>query len=361
MKRFYEEKGSKRLRVNMVRKTTDFWRFTPDSINQLKISIDPGHHAANWREAVQERKYIKIKGSDLGLAQDIEFYEADLNYATAYLLQDTLKKLKVRDVMITREYGESKVGKSFDKWFKEDFQTDTKKLIASGEISKEFGERLLTMNKPYEAYKYVYQYLDFVGRSRAINEFKPDVSIVMHYNAYEYGERESEGYWPATDVNYSLVFTPGSFLKRELLKKDARIEFLRLLLSPDLEESIRLASFITTEFEDNLGVKPMDSSNESDMIENNCMYTGKEGVYARNLYLTRAIESPIVYVEALHQDNKSEAVRLSEKNVRIGPLLTSKRVQEVAYAYLEALQAWMEANRHSNIEWSKKNMADGSY
>lgn len=361
MLRFYNAKGNKRLRLDINRNTTDFWRFTPDSINQLKISIDPGHFAGDWKSAVQEGKYVKIKGSELGLTQDIEFYESDLTYATGYILMDTLKKLNVRGVMLSRGYGESKVGKPFDQWFKEDFRNDTRALIASGELSETFGNRLLEINRPYDAFKYVYKYLDFVGRSRAINAFRPDVTLVMHYNAYEYGDRQEEGYWPATDVNYSLVFTPGAFLSRELIKKNQRLDFLRLLLSPDLEESIRLASFITSGFEEKLGVKPMDEANVSDMIQNNCIYTGTKGVYGRNLYLNRSIESPVVYVEALHQDNKEEAVLLSEKNVRIGPLLTSKRVQQVAYAYLESLQAWIAANKLSNDEWSKQNMASGNY
>jgi len=352
MKRFYDAKGSQRLRLSFARRTTDFWRFTPDKIDELAVAIDPGHFAGSWSEAVQEKKYIKVKGSEVGQQEDIKFYEAQLNMATALLLKDTLEKLNVRKVMITRKQGESAVGKPFNEWFKEDFETDTKKLAERGEIPSGLANRLLKFRKPYDAFKYVYSYLDFVNRSRSINAFRPDITLVMHYNADEEGKRKEGGYWPVTDKNFSMVFTPGAFLNNELLKKDARIEFLRLLLSPDLEESNRLAGFIVDEFNERLGVAPVSNDIGSKMLSKVCNFTGKEGVYARNLYLTRAIESPVCYVEALLQDSKEEVVALSDTSVEIGELQTSKRVQEVAYAYLASLQDWMDDNKKLQAEWN---------
>ena len=347
---FYDQKGSQKLRVSLARRTIDFWRFTPSSISDLAIAIDPGHFAANWHQAKQERKYVKIKGSELGLKEDIEFFEAELTMATALILKDTLEKLGARKVMITRESGVSAVGKDFDTWFKEDFVSETKRLKESGELKAAFADKLIAENKPFPAFKYVYSYIDFVNRSRRINEFMPDVTFVMHYNADEAGERQENGYWPVTDNNYSMVFVPGAFMYGELMKKDARIEFLRLLLTPDLEESIRLSGFLIDNLQKNLGVNPIDSKSSA-MLNSSSLPTGKEGVFSRNLYLTRAVESPVAYIEFLFQDNEKEAILLSDKSIRIGNLVTSKRVQQVAYSALESIQDWMHANAKSNQEW----------
>lgn len=352
MRDYYQRKGRQRLNLTYAQRVTDFVRFTPDQIENLSVAIDPGHFAGNWKEAVQERKYVKVKASDAGTKEDIEIYEAQLNYATALLIKDTLESLNVGRVMITRQAGTSAVGKPFDIWFKEDFVKDTKALIANDEISSAFGNKLIAENKPYPAFKYVYSYIDFVNRSRAINEFKPDITLIQHYNADEYGSRQENGYWPLSDINYSMIFVPGSFMYGELRKMDARIDFLRLLISPDLEESVRLSKYVIKELDKSLGVPPITDSYESDMIADNCLSVGSDGIYSRNLYLTRSIESPVLYIETLFQDNKDEILKLNDKSVSIEGLKSSYRVKEVAHAYVVSLLDWLEENKAKNNTWS---------
>ncbi|MGB1217875.1 MAG: hypothetical protein ACPG5P_08350, partial [Saprospiraceae bacterium] len=55
------------------------------------IVLDPGHFANNFKTAVLERKFMKMKGSELGQKKDICFYEADLAYRTAKILKKRLE------------------------------------------------------------------------------------------------------------------------------------------------------------------------------------------------------------------------------------------------------------------------------
>ena len=361
MIQFYNSKGTKPLSLPLEKRMNDFWRFQPDDIKQLSIALDPGHFAKDWKSALQEDKYIKVKASDVGTEKDIEFYEAELTMATCQLVMDSLKKLQVQDVFLSHNNNESIVGKDFDQWFEEDFVKDTKMLMSTGELSQGLGNKLLSTKNKYRAFKYVYEYLDMVGRSRKINSQGPDVTLIVHYNADENGQRLENNYWPVTDKNYSMTFVPGAFMYGELSKKDARVEFLRLLITPDLEESIRLSKFFLKEMEESLNVKPLTQEQESEMLKKSCIATDVPGTYSRNLYMTRAIESPLLYIEALFQDNVDEVKVLGEKDLTVNGIKTNYRVLEVRDAIIASLLEWLKENKAKKEAWSAQNMSDGSY
>jgi len=72
-------------------------------------------------------------------------------------------------------------------------------------------------------------------------------------------------------------------------------------------------------------------------LKDNCMKTDVVGVYCRNLTLTRKVKGVVCYGESLYQDNVNECKALSKKEVKIGEVETSKRVEEVANAYFEGI------------------------
>jgi hypothetical protein len=74
------------------------------------------------------------------------------------------------------------------------------------------------------------------------------------------------------------------------------------------------------------------------MVKSSSNFTGIEGLYARNLYMTRAIESPVVYGETILQDNSEEFLKLASVDFKKGNIRTSERVNEVALSYFEAIQ-----------------------
>lgn len=347
---FYDEKGTSPIWLKEGDMEVDI-KYPPTSLEGLKVALDPGHFAGNYEEAVKERKYVKLKGYRVGQSEDIKFYEADLAYATAVIIKKELEKLGA-EVLISREKGVSAVGIPFDQWYATKLEEDVAMLVKTGELRKEIGDRIINrwgVSHEWDAFKYVYEYMDFVGRSRRINSWNPDLTFIIHYNADEYSERANEGYWDPTEANYSMFFVPGSFMRNELIKKDARIDFLRLLITDNLEESMYLAETIAQMHDKVLGVPRYDNPDNSITLSNTSIpIDNSPGVYARNLYLTRSIKSPIVYVESLYQDNVEEAKRLVLKDFKIEEgYYTSSRVKEVADAYVESVKEWIDKNREN--------------
>lgn len=348
MMQYYDNKGNKRLYKSEEMAMLRYFRWKPEQINGLKIALDPGHMASDMAFAIKERKFVRMEASKAGTNKDLEFFEADLAYKEALILKDTLESLGAI-VLITRNNGESAVGKPFDQWLKEDYTKDLNFIQKNSIYSDQFINKLRTNSSPWEKFNYVYSYFDFVNRAWKINDFNPDLTLILHFNADEKGERyEKEGYWTPSENNYSMSFVPGSFLNNELRKKDARIQFLRLLVSPDLEESKRLAGHIMSNHKTSLGVEPYPWNEESEMLSN-CIDTEIPGVFARNLYMTRAVESPLVYIEALYQDAISEAIRLDKNDFILkNGMKTSSRVAECAYTNLDAIKTWLEENKKLN-------------
>lgn len=344
MQKIYKNKGDDPFYLNNWRDFLQYDLGAPISIGGLRVALDPGHFAGNWDEAVQERRYLKVKATELGepaTNPDKSVYEAQLTDFTVMALADTLRRLGA-EVHITREPGKSAVGKPFNKWYVEDFQNDLKKAVVNGEITSKQAQVLLAESKPY-VFENFYKYLDFVNRSRSINDFNADVTLVIHYNADEDNERFEQRYSRLTNDNFSMVFIPGAYVWGELYKQDARLEMVRLLVSSDLEESERLARLTIKKLSE-LGVPPIPRENDLMHPKKYCVDSQYEGVYHRNMYLTRSIESPIAYVEALYQDNKKEFPLLLKRDHKVHGVAMPKRCAEVAYKLLENLQDWVKEN-----------------
>ena len=79
----------------------------------------------------------------------------------------------------------------------------------------------------------------------------------MHYNVDEenYWQRDRvQNLMTSTEQNYSMVFMPGAFLSNELGEVEERIQLLRLLVTNDVVESMKLSSFVAEEFTNTLKV-----------------------------------------------------------------------------------------------------------
>jgi N-acetylmuramoyl-L-alanine amidase len=318
----------------------------PTSFENMRIAIDPGHFAGNWNEALQEQKYLKIKAEDVGLDQDLKFYEAKINYATAEILKKKLEDLGA-DVYITRKDGKSAVGKSFDKWYEQDFSNTLSTMCLNGDLSKGVCEALQKNPSRRNAFNMLYKYLDFIGRARKINEWGADVTLIIHYNAKEDNPRDDEGYTKPTDENFAMAFIPGSFLNGELRKMDQRIDFLRLLFSPDMQVSQEIATNLMIDHEQQLGIPRLPVENDLRHIKY-ANLIADTAVYHRNLYMTRHVQGAVVYGESLYQDNIDEMKHLNPGKFTLHHLKTNKRVEEVADSYLRSLQR-MIAKYQGNI------------
>jgi len=308
---------------------------------KIKIAIDPGHFAGNMKEAIYEDRYVKFRFDSAN--QDTFINEASLNYDIALILKDMLYKTNQYEVMISRNYGKSAVGVAFQEWKKEEYIFDTRNLMANNEITLGMANYFMTDADEGELFRDVYTYIDFRERVKLMNAFNPDLSVMIHLNAYEFGGRNENGYSELTDENYSMVFVPGGFLRTELEKIDQRIDFVRLLVSNNIEESIKASNILSNYIAKDLNVPRFNNQIfQSEMVRFNTLPTKHEGIFARNLYMTRAIESPLIYGETLLQDNREEFKKLATLNYQHKNVRTSKRVYQIAKTYFDAINKYFK-------------------
>jgi len=329
-------------------------RYPVSEMRGLKIALDPGHMASNFEQAMLEKRYVKVEGSYYNQKEDISFFEANLAYATALVLKDMLEE-KGADVMISHDYGKSAFGMNFEEWKQTDYKKDILYGYKNDWYNREKFDYLMSGDaQDFIMFHDVFRNLDFVKRAERINEYKPDITLVLHLNASEGSRRYDDKYLPPVSENYSMVFIPGAFLGFEVDGKDQadqRFELLRLLVSYDLEESDIFARDIIDALHSQLNVEALP-------VKNNFEFTTKysiksdlsNGVYHRNLYLTRVVEGPIAYAEALYQDNFDEIPLLGKKDFVIGGITTSSRVKDMANVYFGAIQEWLKYNK----EYSKQ-------
>jgi N-acetylmuramoyl-L-alanine amidase len=290
----------------------------------IRIAIDPGHVATSKKEALIEERYIRSK--------DGFFYESELSMATALVLKKKFEALGFR-VMLTRTPETSAVGMSYSEWFKKRAKKDLKEDLYKGLITQDKYDELIHSNKKDLFHKY-FKDKDFLARKEMINNFKPDITLVIHYNSSEFTNHEKD-LAPEVQHNYSVAFVPGGFTKYELGIENQLEDFIRLATTDIIERSISLSSFIVNEFETKLNAPRLLPNNDPELwyLKKYSVYTGQPGVFSRNLFLTRTIASPICYGEATLQNNKDEMKLLVKRDADIKPYKISSRVYDVADCY----------------------------
>lgn len=290
----------------------------------IRVAIDPGHIATNKKEAILEERYVRSKNGF--------FYEAELNMATALELKRKLEERNF-EVMITRSPKSTALGMSYEKWFKKHSREALCDDLEQKKITRSQYEEFLRLSKKDLFHKY-FKDKDFQVRKDLINAFQPDITLIIHYNATEF-ENTEKAYAPEVDYNYSVAFVPGGFTNKELETESQLNDFIRLASTDVVEKSILLSSFIVNEFETKLGAPKLLPTDNPDLwyLKKYSVYSGTPGVFSRNLYLTRAINSPMCYGESLLQNNSSEVVKLSKRDCTVGPYKISSRVLDVADCY----------------------------
>jgi N-acetylmuramoyl-L-alanine amidase len=300
-----------------------------------KIAIDPGHIAHDLITGDLEKKHIKFKKDPLhGLSDSVEFAEGMLTYATAALLKQKLES-QGAIVMLTRPEGLSAFGKTFQEWKKNDLRKSVDSLFKIGELKTPQKQYFLGEKaKDNDIFRVLFRDLDLAKRAELINNFHPDLTVIIHYNV---DETNLEWIHP-TKKDFNMAFVGGAFMKNDLSSPEKRFEFLRLLLSDDLENSIKLSSSVVNAFSEKLEV-PLTGDQDAKYIGQSCLPTGKKGVYCRNLQLTRYVHSPLVYGETLYQDNIKESQLLNKESDKT----KNERVQQVAEAYYEGILNYIQS------------------
>jgi len=280
----------------------------------LKVAIDPGHIANSYEMGMLEGKFIMMDLPD----EEIRFYESELTWATAKILKYKLEQLGA-EVMMTREnFDETALGISYEEWF-EAYGEEQKKKDIIVENTYTYKQRVFLD---------VFRTMELAERAKLINDFKPDLTVVIHYNV----DGANKPWDKPTIRNSNVAFVGGGFLTGELEEIQDRFNMLRLLLTDDIENSTEFCRYVLASFERNLAV-PTDQATSY----GNALPTEVLGVHCRNLALTREVYGVVCFGESLYQDNEKECRALNKKDITVAGVTTSKRVVEVANAYLEAI------------------------
>lgn len=338
-------KNLKELSNGLINQGNDY-RSVPTEMSQLLVAIDPGHFAKNFAQAIREDKYVKMRGADLGIAKDISFYEADLADITGAIVKIELEKLGAK-AFLTKGMGENSLGKSFHDWYVKDYKGDLQKYYNDGDVTKADYEVYLKSDSN-TIFNTFYRFVEFRKRIDLINNSTPSMTVIIHYNAVEGGKRDADGFLKPVQTNYSMAFVPGALNNHEVKRYSEKLDFLRLLMSSDLDKSMRLAHLILTE-ENLIGVPPV-QNDQHVLDERYCTRTDYDGVYCRNLAMTRTVRGPLVYLEALLQDNDKEAIALSTRDYALehpqyGKIMVPKRCYEVAMCVVKGITNWLEENK----------------
>lgn len=339
--RIMQEKGSKPFSPEVRKKIRDYdlENMTDFSFNEsrplagLTIVIDPGHIANDLALGKTEQKYIEITPGDS--SQKIELVEGQLTWHTAIMLKARLEKAGATVFLTRSGPGMTAFGKTFAQWREQDFQRTLDSLVKV-KGKNEPGLKLVLGGKTDDrsVFRYVFRDAELRKRSELINTWKPDYTVIIHFNV-----DETNVDWKKTsDKNFCMAFVPGGFAAGELNDAERRFDFLRLMLTKELDRSLALSANTTAQFQEKLDV-PLAKKTDASYLATDCVFTGKPGVYSRNIALTRLVQGTFVYGETLYQDNKAECYRLMKKNWQdpVSDLMTSERLGQVAEAYYQGI------------------------
>ena len=137
-----------------------------------------------------------------------------------------------------------------------------------------------------------------------------------------------------------MTFIGGAFTADNLTKTENKINFLRLLLTNQLNRSERLAAKTVFNFNKILQI-PIAKAPDADYLKDNCIVTVSPGVFCRNLALCRKINSPLVYGESLYQDNEKETGLLMRSDMDIYGIRANDRLYKVALSYYQAIELFL--------------------
>ena len=326
------------------------FQFSGDStipLSGLKVALDPGHVAGDIQAAEWERKYVKMRPSRRTRYQAIAFHEANLTLATAHLIREELEALGAEVFMTRTQSGISAMGMSYEAWKVTQWEKTMEEEVKAGSLSRAEMARWKKESNEGQIMQRFFTPEDLKARAKAINSFRPHLTLIIHYNVHapNWYERDIWGFLQPTDANYSMAFTPGSFMRGELNEQADKTDFLRLILTQDILKSMQLCDAFIRYSTILTGVEAVTEEEELSYLSRSSILTPYQGVYARNLSLTRMIKGPVCYGESFCQDNVLECRRLNKKTIQVEGIWVSDRVQWVARAYVEAVKEFVMEGR----------------
>jgi len=305
-----------------------------------RIALDPGHFATTLQEAKFEQKYLYFPSTKLGgLGDSVKLFESSLTFNTAQILKQMLED-QGADVMLTRDLGNhTSFNCTFTEFLSRHKTRHLDSLVASGSMAAARAQSLKKAST-YDFFWNFFRDYDLANRSEKINAYRPHVTLIIHYNVDE----KNVPWTSHTKKNFTMAFIGGAFTADNLGRTEGKLNFMRLLLTDQLNRSQILADKTVQNFHSTLEI-PIAKASDATYLASNCLATSSPGVFCRNLALCRKINSPLVYGESLYQDNEEESARLMKSDVDLYGLKTNERLQKVARSYFEGLMAFLESEK----------------
>lgn len=308
----------------------------PHALKDYRIAIDPGHLGGDF--GILEQRYVKMINTKPAEAkQTIFFKEGTLALMTALLLKQWLEEEGAHVLLTKENEGEAVFDQLFFEWLAIEGYKYAPRPIKGLQIQP-------TLSQLFSHY---YNRLDLQARAKKINAFHPHLTLIIHYNAHGGRDPITQENFPENH-NYNMVFIGGSFCKGELATQESRKEFLRLLVTDDLVQSLRLSEYVIQQLTQQLNVEPVQPQDPVPYLTSVSKRLGN-GIYARNLFLTRMVHGALCYGESLCQDHREESVRLNKKEIEVNQMRGPKRVEQVAQAYFIALKEFIRASQKAEL------------
>jgi len=312
-------------------------RNTPHSLKSMKIAIDPGHIGGAYPMGETESRCMTLA---IDSTQRIQLIEGNLTFFTAVLLKHMLDSMGAQTMLTRTDTGISGLGITFAQWKKEIKNKKYLDSLINNHLISEKNIHLLNAHLADKTlFSNVFGSVDMAARAGKINAFQPDITVIIHYNVNE----KNTGWSHTTDKDYVMAFVPGCITADNLKTLPGKLIFLRLLLSPDIEQSVRLSSDVARNISTTLNI-PLAQKTDATYLTEHCLSTPAEGIYSRDLALTRLIKGPLVYGEPLYQDNAQECILLTAKTDTFSGYLVSKRIELVALAYYKGILEYLQIN-----------------
>lgn len=317
----------------------------------LRIALDPGHIASDTAMGRMEDKYLlfKISKGPTNVQRTekdsmmVSIAEGMLTWQTANALAILLRSEGAEVFMTRSQPNITAFGKTYAQWKKDDYHRTLDSLLKIDPTNSHL--RKLKSGKVKDEnsiFRYVFRDAELRKRAELINAFHPDLTVIIHYNVDE----KNKPWNKPSFKNYSMVFVPGSFQEGELCDPERRFDFLRLVLTDEIEKSTTVSGLAALEFQSELDV-PLAKMADASYLSEHCIPAGLPGVFCRNLSLTRLVQSTMIYGETLYQDNFDECQRLTAKPRFSAegkqPLGGNERISEVVEAYHKAILLWAKS------------------
>ncbi|MCS7004631.1 MAG: N-acetylmuramoyl-L-alanine amidase [Cytophagales bacterium] len=351
-KEIYKNKKTNRLsqltlsscELTKIQKSISFHAQKP--LNGIRIAIDPGHLGGTQETAKIEGKFVSVIHENTLF----ELIEGNLTLATALILKDSLTKLGAEVLLTRSNYGHSVFGKTFEQWLAQDLMRHLNASLKKGTISiKKYSSLLMEKDKNV-IFHHFFRDLEMIERAKKINQFRPDITLIIHFNIDEINWNQYHKkipHYPLSSHNYNMAFVGGSFLPEELSSEESRIAFLRFLITDDLDNSILLSNCFIQACEQYLKNETFKDQQPLAYIQKYSLPTSAPGVFARNLLMTRLVRGTVCYGETLYQDNWQELHLLSQKPIVMNKLAINQRLVEVAQSYLHGVLEYVRLKFNS--------------